>query len=496
MTTQENWSRDHIVIGGHAVPAAGRGVIEVSDPATGKVIGTVPMASTSDADAAFAAARRAQQAPEWAGLDPQARIALVERMATELEADFEAILRLVTREMGVPLTVSRVLHGQKALESIRQACAAAAAMVWSEPREGYQPALVCQRPIGTVVAIAPWNGPFLQALYKIVYPILAGCPVIFKPSPETPLDCYYVAEAFARAGLPEGVLSILPGGIELGQYLVAHPATAGVFFTGSTRAGRDIGRVCGEQMKRMVLELGGKSAAILCEDADLDAALPFLVSGAFGNTGQNCAATSRILVPRARMAELEARMAAAAGALVVGDPTDPATNLGPLISEAQRTRVHGHVVRALEDGARLVLGGRLPAGPGWFYPPTILGGVDNRSAAAQDEIFGPVVCLIPYDDEAGAIAMANDSEYGLHGAIFTAAPERATAMAAALQTGTLSVNGFVLNGEAPFGGVKQSGVGRKYGVEGLREWLYPQTINLGSASGTFSFRAPVTETAR
>ena len=341
-----------------------------------------------------------------------------------------------------------------------------------------------------VASVAPWNGPFLQALYKTVYPLLAGCPVVFKPAPETPLDAFHVAEAFEEAGLPPGMLSVLPGGPEIGQYLVGHAGVDAVFFTGSTGTGRKIGAVCGAQMRRMVLELGGKSAAIVLDDADLALTVPALAGGAFGNTGQNCAATSRVLVARSRHDEVVEALAAAAGALVVGDPFDEATALGPLVSRRQRDRVEGHVRRALDDGAVAAAPGGRPADlpRGWFLRPTVLAGVDNRSHIAQEEVFGPVVCVIPFDTEAEAVRMADDSPYGLHGAVFTEDEDRALAVARAVRTGTFSINGFVLNSERPFGGVKASGVGRKYGAEGIREFMELKTVNFARTGATFAMR--------
>lgn len=261
-----------------------------------------------------------------------------------------------------------------------------------------------------------------------------------------------------------------------------------MFFTGSTGTGRKIGAVCGASMRRMVLELGGKSAAIVLDDADLSVAVPGLAAGAFGNTGQNCAATSRILVARSRYDEVVEGLTAAAGKLVVGDPLDEVTDLGPLVSRRQRDKVAEHVRGALADGAVATTSpGPLPD-RGWFHRPTVLTGMDNSSRIAQEEIFGPVVCVIPFDDQADAIAMADDSPYGLHGAVYTEDEERALAVARAVNTGTFSINGFVLNAERPFGGVKASGVGRKYGVEGIREFMELKTVNLPGGAATFSMK--------
>lgn len=486
--------REQLFVGGSWQAPSGDDVIEVVSPATEEVVGRAVAATPADVDLAVAAARRAHATGPWRHLPMEERVAVVERMCAALEPRLEEILRLVTAEMGVPIRASRPLHQAMAIGSVRHACTAARQVVVEELRPGVVDALVRLEPVGVVAAIAPWNGPFLQALYKIVYPLLAGCPVVFKPAPETPLDAFHVAEAFAAAGLPAGMLSILPGGPAVGEYLVSHDGVDAVFFTGATATGRRIGAACGAQMRRMVLELGGKSAAIVLDDADLAVAVPALASGAFGNTGQNCAATSRILAARSRHDEVVEALATAARALVVGDPHDEATDLGPLVSSRQRDRVEGYVRAALDDGAVAVVPGGRPDLPrGWFLRPTVLAGVDNSARIAQEEVFGPVVCVIPFDPgvdgpDAEAIRLADDSPYGLHGAVFTEDDDRALAVARAVRTGTFSINGFVLNSERPFGGVKASGVGRKYGVEGIREFMELKTVNLARGGGTFAMR--------
>ncbi|MDD7927631.1 aldehyde dehydrogenase [Actinomycetospora chibensis] len=484
------YERHELIIGGRPRPAGGAETITVVNPATEEVVGHAPSATPEEVDLAVETAAAAFRESPWRQFEMEKRVAVVEAMCAALEPRLEEILRLVTAEMGVPIKASRALHRDMAIGSVRHACAAARRIAVEERRDGQVQALVRLEPTGVVAAIAPWNGPFLQALYKIVYPLLAGCSVVFKPAPETPLDAYLVAEAFAEAGLPDGVLSVVPGGPAVGERLVAHPGVDAVFFTGSTETGRRIGAVCGANMKRAVLELGGKSAAIVLEDADLAATLPGLTSGAFGNTGQNCAATSRVLVARSRYDEVLEGLAESARSLVVGDPQDEATGLGPLVSSRQRDRVEGHVAAALADGAVAAEpGGRPDDLPrGWFLRPTVLGSVDNRSRVAQEEIFGPVVCVIPVEDDVDAIRTADDSAYGLHGAVYSEDDERALAVARAIRTGTFSVNGFLLNSELPFGGVKASGRGRKYGVEGIREFMEIKTINFARSAGSFSMR--------
>lgn len=489
-TAPPSYVRNHLFVGGRWREPSGGGSIEVVSPATEQTIGSATAATETDVDLAVAAAAQAHATGPWRHMSMADRVAVVERMCAALEPRLEDILQLVTWEMGVPIRASRALHRDMAIGSVRHACAAARQIVVEEHRAGAVDALVRQEPVGVVAAIAPWNGPFLQALYKIVYPLLAGCPVVFKPAPETPLDAFHVAAAFEEAGLPEGMLSVLPGGPAIGEYLVGHPGVDAVFFTGSTETGRRIGGVCGAAMRRMVLELGGKSAAIVLDDADLSAAVPSLAAGAFGNTGQNCAATSRVLVARSRHDEVVEALAAAANAMRVGDPLDETTDLGPLVSRRQRERVEGYTKLALDDGAVAAApGGRPEDLPrGWFLRPTVLASVDNSARIAQEEVFGPVVCVIPFDADADAIRMADDSTYGLHGAVYTEDDDRALAVARAVRTGTFSVNGFVLNSERPFGGVKASGVGRKYGVEGIAEFMELKTVNLARGAGTFSTR--------
>lgn len=478
--------RHQLFIGGQWYESDSGSRIEVVSPATEEVIGSAVSASRNDVERALKVARAAFERGEWRHRPMADRVDVVERMCQSLELRLEEVLRLVTSEMGVPIRVSRVLHHDMALASVRNACAAALQIAVEEPREGRVRALVRLEAVGVVASIAPWNGPFLQALYKIVYPLLAGCSVVLKPAPETPLDAFYVAEAFSEAGLPEGVLSILPGGPDVGEYLVRHPGVDAVFFTGSTETGRRIGGVCGSEMKRVVLELGGKSAAIVLEDADLGLAVPALSAGAFGNTGQNCAATSRVLVARSRYDDVVDALVHSANALRVGDPLDEVTDLGPVVSARQREKIEAYVREAVAQGALAPAPGGRPDEPrGWYLRPTVLAGVDNRARVAQEEVFGPVVCVIPFDDEAEAIRLANDSPFGLHGTAFSADPERALAVARSVHTGTFSINGFLLNSELPFGGVKASGVGRKYGVEGLREFLEIKTINFAESTGTF-----------
>ena len=341
--------------------------------------------------------------------------------------------------------------------------------------------LVVQDPVGVVAAIVPWNAPVTLAAWKTAPALAAGCTVVLKPPPEAPLSGYVFAEALAEAGVPAGVINVIPGGREAGEHLVAHPGTDKVAFTGSTDAGKRIMARCAERVTRVSLELGGKSAAIVCADADLAVAVPRLVGGGMHLSGQVCGAHTRVLVARSRYDEVVEAAGAAAEAVRYGDPLDPATVMGPLVAERHRDRVEGFIASAVDEGARIVTGGVRPAHlpRGWYVPPTILADVHNDMRVAHEEIFGPVLSFIPFDDEDEAVAIANDSRYGLSGGVWAGDDARAVALARRMRTGSVAVNGcyppFPL---VPFGGLKESGLGRELGPEGLRAYLEPRSIGM------------------
>ena len=476
--------RDHFLIGGRPAAPRGEGRLAVVCPSTEAIAGSVPLATSADIDAAVRAARTAFDEGPWRRLTLEERSEVVLRACAILDDQVDDIAFVLTTEMGSPITKSKRTLVAPALMVARSLVEHAKSVQFEERRSGVAgDALVQRNPVGVVAAIAPWNGPFAVAVAKIVPALLTGCTVVFKAAPETPLDTYWLGEALQQAGLPNGVLNLVPGGRDVGESLVAHPGVNKVSFTGSTPAGRAIGAVCGQQLKRMQLELGGKSAAIVLADADLDAALPALSAGAFGNTGQVCASLSRVLVHRSRADEVVDGLAARAAAQRVGDPFDPTTQQGPLVSERQRERVDGYIAIGRHEGAKLVTGGGRPAGleRGWYVEPTVFADGDNSMRIAQEEIFGPVVLVIPFDDEVEAVRLANDSKFGLHGAVFTSDAERALAVAQEIDTGTFTVNGFTINPDAPFGGVKASGVGREFGPEGITAYLEHKTINLPAA---------------
>jgi betaine-aldehyde dehydrogenase len=341
--------------------------------------------------------------------------------------------------------------------------------------------VVRRLPTGVVGAIVPWNVPQVVTMSKLIPALIAGCTVVLKPSPESPLDALWVAELLDACGLPDGVVSVVPGGREVGEHLVRHPDVDKIAFTGSTAAGRRIGEICGSQVKRVSLELGGKSAAIVLDDADIAKTVEGLRFASFMNSGQACAAQTRVLAPRSRYAEVVDALAAMVADLVVGDPADAATEIGPMVSHRQQERVSGYIEVGEAEGARAVVGG--PGRPdgldhGWFVRPTLFADVHNDMRIAREEIFGPVLSVIPYGDEREAVAIANDSEFGLAGSVWTGDVERGEAVAGRVRTGTTAVNHYSADFNSPFGGFKSSGVGREYGPEGLDEFVELQAISL------------------
>jgi betaine-aldehyde dehydrogenase len=473
------YERDHFLIGGRRPRPSGREELAVVSPSTEEPVGRVPLAAEADVDAAVAAARHAFDEGPWPRLPLEERARILLAAHDALLPQAAALSELVAAEMGVPLALSQVFTA-RALGVIPSFVEVARGLALEEERPGaLADALIVREPVGVAAGIAPWNAPVLNAVVKLTAPLLMGCTVVYKPAAETPLDAYPAVEALQEAGVPPGAVNLVPGGREVGEALVRHSGVDKVAFTGSAAAGRRVGALCGEALKHVTLELGGKSAAIVLDDADLDAAAPALQTAAFGNSGQNCVAFSRVLAPRSRYDEVVELLAARAAALVVGDPFAPETNVGPLVSERQRDRVEGYVRAGRDEGARLVQGGGRPAHleRGWYFEPTVFAGVESGMRIAQEEIFGPVVAVTPYDGEDEAVRIANDSAYGLHGGVFTTSPDRALAVARRIRTGTFTVNGYMVNFDAPFGGVKSSGLGREFGPEGLLAYMEQKTVN-------------------
>jgi acyl-CoA reductase-like NAD-dependent aldehyde dehydrogenase len=454
-------ARTEFLIDGEWREAASETEIRVVSPSTEEVIGVVPDAGRGDVDAAVRAARRAFEAGTWRGLAVAERAEIIERALRILESRIEEIGRLVTSEMGLPVTAAG-FQIPGALATGRYFLDVARKDSTSEVRRTQAgAAAVIKEPVGVVASIAPWNGPFNMAIAKIVPALVTGCSVVYKPAPETPLDAFHIAEAFVEAGLPAGAFSLITGGRDAGRALVVHPGVDKVSFTGSTAAGREIGRECGGSFKRLQLELGGKSAAIVLDDADIATTMQGLAVGSFFNTGQVCAAYSRVVVPKSRYDEV----------------------VGALVATAERERVLGYIEVGKAEGAAIATGGGVPEGldRGFYVQPTVFADTDNSMRICREEIFGPVASVLAYDTVEEAVAIANDSEYGLHGAVFTGDPERAADVARKVRTGTFSVNSFTYNIEAPFGGVKNSGIGRDTGPEAVQSYYELKTVNLGEA---------------
>jgi len=476
---------DSLFIGGNWVAPSSTHRITAIAASTEEVIGSAPEAQEADVDAAVVAARRAFVDPSgWAHWSPADRATAMERLADILERRAEEIVQRVSAQNGMPVAVARQLEGSFPVALLRYYAGLAKESWLEETRKGLFGGTISVRrePLGVVGAIVPWNFPQTLAAFKYAPALAAGCTLIIKPSPETVLDSYVFAESVAEAGLPPGVINVVPAGRDVSAYLVAHPGVDKISFTGSTAAGRDIGEVCGKLLKPVTLELGGKSAAIVLDDADLD--LPSvgqeLFTATLLNNGQTCFLGTRVLAPRTRYTEIVELFTAFAESLTVGSSLEEATQIGPLATAAQRDRVEGYIAKGRGDGARITCGGGRPAGmdKGWFVEPTVFADVDNDHAIAQQEIFGPVLSIIPYGDDRDAVRIANDSDYGLGGTVWTGDPDRGLAVAAQIQTGTIGVNTYLPDPVAPFGGVKASGLGRELGPEGLHSYQQFKSIYL------------------
>ena len=476
-------SYDRLFIGGGWVPPSSTSTIEVHNASTGEHIGSVPEAAEADVDAAVAAARRAFDDPAgWSSWSNTERAAALERLATELEARAPEIGRLVSMQNGMPIALSPIIEGLTAVGTLRyMASLLATSPVEEETARFLGGDLVIRHePIGVIAGIVPWNYPQTLSSFKYAPALAAGNTIVLKPSPETVLDSYVFAEAVIAADLPPGVINVVPGGRELGAYLVQHRDVDKVAFTGSTAAGRQIAEVCGRLLRPVSLELGGKSAAIILDDADLDLAKigQNLFAATLVNNGQTCYAGTRILAPRSRYAEVVDVFAAFASSLPVGDALDPATLIGPLVAERQRDRVERYIAKGISDGARLVAGGSRPAGldRGWFVQPTVFADVDNKSVIAREEIFGPVLSIVEYTDEDDAIRIANESDYGLGGSVWTADLARARSVVRRVRTGTMGINGYLPDPAGPWGGVKSSGLGRELGPGAIAAYQNLKTV--------------------
>jgi acyl-CoA reductase-like NAD-dependent aldehyde dehydrogenase len=449
----------------------------VIEAATGEPLGNGSAATESEVDDAVAAARTAL--PGWAATPAAERAEVLLRFADALQARATDTNELCTRENGMPIRLSRGANGMFPAALLRYY----AGLIGDAAEEEIRPSMightiVRREPVGVVGAITPWNYPQALAAMKIAPALAAGCTMVLKAAPETALDALIFGEAAHDAGLPPGVLNIVAGGPVAGAYLVRHPGVDKVAFTGSTAAGRVIGEMCGRLIRPVTLELGGKSAAIILDDADIDATMKGLKSASFVNNGQTCHLSSRILAPRSRYADVVDALAALADGLTVGDPLEKSTDVGPLVSARQRERVLDYIEIGKSEGAKVVAGGSVPADQprGWFVSPTVFADVENSARVAQEEIFGPVLTVIAYDTEQEAIDIANDSEFGLGGTVWSDDADRATDVARAVRTGTIGVNDYALDMQAPFGGLKASGIGYELGPEGLAAYQTLKSI--------------------
>jgi aldehyde dehydrogenase (NAD+) len=465
--------RSTLFIDGHWGPPAGVGTIHVVDPATEAVIGYVPKGDTADVDAAVAAARHA--------FDPlitvEQRRDRLERVIAAMEKRLPQIADLITAEMGAPVRIAQTVQTQVPLAVAK---AFSEVLKTFEFEEHIGNSLVLREPYGVVGAITPWNYPLYQVVAKVLPAIAAGCTVVLKPSNEAPLSAFAFVEACDEAGLPPGTINIVSGpGRVIGERLASHPDVDFVSFTGSTDVGARVGELAGRSIKKVALELGGKSANVILDGADLAAAVKVGVGNAFLNGGQTCMAWTRMLVPHSRYGEALDLIESAVSRYTVGDPWDPATRIGPCATRSQFDSVRGFIDRAHDDGARLLIGGaQAIRDTGFFLAPTVFADVDPESELGQEEVFGPVLAVIPYADEDEALRIANGTPYGLSGAVWAADDETAIAFARRVHTGQLDINGGAYNPAAPFGGYKKSGVGRELGRFGFDEYLQTKSLQL------------------
>ncbi|MFZ0715288.1 aldehyde dehydrogenase [Mycobacterium sp.] len=476
--------RTELFIDGRWIAPQSSTATDVIEAATEKVLGRAALASNADVDAAVDAARRALTGP-WASFTASERADLLDRMGAALKSRGREAAILVSRENGMPISLSKSVNGFAPAAMLSYYATLIRGEQIDDVRHGAfrGHTLVRRAPIGVVAAITPWNYPQSLAAMKIAPALAAGCTVVLKPSPETALDAFVFADAAAEAGLPDGVLNIVPGGRDAGAHLVAHPGVDKVAFTGSTNAGRGIAEVCGRLLRPVTLELGGKSASIVTESADMDEFAKNLLEVSLVNNGQTCHAGTRILAPARRYDEVVEVVTETVRALAVGDPLDKTTEIGPLVSAAQRERVLGYIEAGRADGYRITTGGGVPTSQpqGWFVEPTVFADVDNAARIAQEEIFGPVLVITRYTDEDHAVKIANASEYGLGGAVWTTDEQHGIELASRIESGTVGVNYYALPLDAPFGGVKSSGLGKELGPEGLAAYYSVKSIYVGTS---------------
>ncbi len=476
-TDQAIHVREKIYIGGEWVRSTGSGVLEVINSTTEQVMGSIPEGTVEDVEKAVAAARAAFEG--WSQTSLQERADWMARIAEALGARMDEIAELIAQEVGMPLKLSSIIQAGLPTSTFASMPQLLAELPWEEQVGN---SLIVREPVGVVAAITPWNYPLHQIAAKVAPALAVGCTVVLKPSQVAPLNALLLADVLDDVGLPAGVFNVVTGrGSVIGEALSLHPDVDMISFTGSTAAGRQVSVAAAGTIKRVALELGGKSPNVILEDADLQKAVPDGVAKCFLNSGQTCSALTRMLVPRSRLAEAEQIAAAAAAQFKPGDPFEPSTMLGPLVSEDQREQVRDYIRKGSEEGAKLVTGGAEPPEGldcGYFVRPTVFSEVTPEMTIALEEIFGPVLAIMPYEDASDAVRIANDSLYGLAGGVWSGDEERAKLLARRIRTGQVEINGGAFNPLAPFGGYKQSGYGRELGLFGLEEFLQIKSLQL------------------
>jgi acyl-CoA reductase-like NAD-dependent aldehyde dehydrogenase len=469
---------DKLYTDGAWVEPSGGDHLEVVDSATEEIVATIPAGDASDVDRAVRAAHAAF--PACAATSAEERAKYLNGIRDGLEARRTELAEMFAREVGMPLTLSDRVQVSLGVGGFANAARVIESYPWESEGDG---SLIVREPIGVVGAITPWNFPLNQIAAKVAYALAAGCTVVLKPSEVAPVNAFILAEIADEVGLPPGVFNLVSGtGPVAGEAIAAHPLVDMVSFTGSSRAGRRVAELAAPTVKRVALELGGKSPNLILDDADFETAVSDGVGKAYFNSGQTCSALTRMLVPRERLAEAEEIAARTAETYTVGDPFTKGTRLGPLISDVQRTRVRGYINKGIEEGAKLLTGGAgAPEGldQGYFVQPTVFSEVRSEMTIAQEEIFGPVLSILPYDSEEEAVSIANDTVYGLAAGVWSGDPERARRVARQIRAGRVEINGAAFGGRAPFGGYKQSGTGREHGTFGLEEFLEVKALPLG-----------------